>query len=262
MDDETFKDQEVSDLKAALRGTEYKKLQAKNAVTDVPDGFKEWVAENEGKQAGWASTPYFIKDNFRGGQLAEGLKFDTNYIKNNVTFVDVSINDQNLDIRAENVRAAMAKYNAYDSDVWKKDYFDKVTGGYMVTDRRRIQHAQSSKNETEKFQKEYEQALVFAKNGHCIEFLKEGSRVSLPDVKFDGVLGDLKRTSSHNNIANYAKKAIREQNAEIVLFQFDNETEKIYIELLKLKNKYGIKTYYFFTGSNKVYTNFKNGTAG
>lgn len=74
MDEETFDENELGDLKAALRGTEYKKKQAKNLVTDVPDGFKEWVAENMEASAGWASTPYFIKDNFVDGDLAKGLK--------------------------------------------------------------------------------------------------------------------------------------------------------------------------------------------
>ena len=74
MDEETFDENELGDLKAALRGTEYKKKQAKNIVLDVPDGFKEWVAENMEASAGWASTPYFIKDNFVDGDLAKGLK--------------------------------------------------------------------------------------------------------------------------------------------------------------------------------------------
>lgn len=74
MDEETFDENELGDLKAALYGTEYKKKQAKNVVADVPDGFKEWVAENMEAAAGWASTPYFIKDNFVDGDLAKGLK--------------------------------------------------------------------------------------------------------------------------------------------------------------------------------------------
>jgi hypothetical protein len=74
MDEETFDENELGDLKAALRGTEYKKKQAKNVVVDVPDGFKEWVAENMEASAGWVSTPYFIKDNFVDGDLAKGLK--------------------------------------------------------------------------------------------------------------------------------------------------------------------------------------------
>lgn len=76
MDEETFDENELGDLKAALFGTEYKKLQAKNLVTDVPDGFKEWVKEHEEAQKNWGSTPYFIKDNFKDGKLSEGLKID------------------------------------------------------------------------------------------------------------------------------------------------------------------------------------------
>ena len=34
-----------------------------NAVTDVPEGFKKWVEENEGRIAGAASLPPFISDN-------------------------------------------------------------------------------------------------------------------------------------------------------------------------------------------------------
>ena len=74
MDEETFDENELGDLKAALRGTEYKQKQAKNVVLDVPDGFKEWVAENMEASANWSSTPYFIKDNFIDGDLSKGLK--------------------------------------------------------------------------------------------------------------------------------------------------------------------------------------------
>ena len=74
MDEETFDANELGDLKAALHGTEYKHLQAKNAVSDVPDGFKAWVKDHVEAQKGWASTPYFIKDNFVDGQLGKGLK--------------------------------------------------------------------------------------------------------------------------------------------------------------------------------------------
>lgn len=77
MDEETFDENEFGDLKAALRGTQYKRLEAKNVVVDVPDGFKEWVKEHEEAQANWSSTPYFIKDNFTDGKLSKGLNFET-----------------------------------------------------------------------------------------------------------------------------------------------------------------------------------------
>ncbi len=75
MDEKTFDEQELSDLKSALYGKEYKKLVPKNAVTDLPQGFKDWVAENMQKQANWTSTPYFIRDNFVNANLADGLKY-------------------------------------------------------------------------------------------------------------------------------------------------------------------------------------------
>lgn len=81
MDEETFDENELGDLKAALYGTEYKKKQAKNVVTDVPDEFKAWVEENLEASKGWSSTPYFIKDNFVDGDLSKGLKIDLPTVK-------------------------------------------------------------------------------------------------------------------------------------------------------------------------------------
>lgn len=78
MDEEDFDDQELSDLKSALKGTEYKKYSAKNAVTDFPEEFKKWVEENAPRQRYWKSTPYFIKDNFVDGDLTKGLRYIPN----------------------------------------------------------------------------------------------------------------------------------------------------------------------------------------
>ena len=74
MDDETFDQNELADLKTALHGKEYQKNAAKNEVTDVPQGFKDWVADHVDAQENWASTPYFIRDNFIDGDLSKGLK--------------------------------------------------------------------------------------------------------------------------------------------------------------------------------------------
>jgi hypothetical protein len=76
MDEETFDANELGDLKAALKGTQYKKLEAKNVVTDVPEGFKEWVKDNVEAQKEWKSTPYFVRDNFKDGKLSEGLSIE------------------------------------------------------------------------------------------------------------------------------------------------------------------------------------------
>ena len=74
MDEETFEANELGDLKAALHGTKYKKLAAKNGVPDVPKGFHDWVDAHKEAQKNWSSTPYFIRDNFIDGDLSKGLK--------------------------------------------------------------------------------------------------------------------------------------------------------------------------------------------
>lgn len=108
MDEKTFDEQELSDLKSALYGKEYKKLVPKNAVTDLPQGFKDWVAENMQKQANWTSTPYFIRDNFVNANLADGLKYGApaKPIK------PVKTEQQKADIQARwNTRVTNRKYN-------------------------------------------------------------------------------------------------------------------------------------------------------
>jgi len=69
-----FREDRRNELRAALYGEKYQRYVPKETITDVPDGFKEWVAENMEASAGWSSTPYFIKDNFVDGDLSKGLK--------------------------------------------------------------------------------------------------------------------------------------------------------------------------------------------
>lgn len=52
----------AADTQKLLRG-EPTDGRSVNAVGDVPDGFKTWLAENKGRIDGSASLPYFIRDN-------------------------------------------------------------------------------------------------------------------------------------------------------------------------------------------------------
>lgn len=74
-DADSYKKQEEADLRSALYGTPKTKVQASNAVIDFPDEFKAWASENADAQSGWRNTPYFVRDNFKGGLLSEGLKY-------------------------------------------------------------------------------------------------------------------------------------------------------------------------------------------
>ena len=196
-------------------------------ITEVPDNFKKWVSDNADRIAisGYkGTTPYFLLDNDKFVHL------------NN--FQATKLQKVIVDSRKE--------YLYHDMKNWRRDYFDRDNGGYLVIDRERILHSAISKNEKAKFDKEYRMCEVFARNGYRIEMLKERPGISSSDIRFNGVLAELKKTSSHNNIMNYAKKAIDKQGAKIVLFEFEKETKEIHLELLKLR-KENIPIYYYFT---------------
>lgn len=74
-------------------------------INKMPDGFNNWVEENKQRQSNWASTPYFIRDNFVNGNLVDGLK----YIE---PAKPIKTEQQKEDIQARwNTRVASRKYN-------------------------------------------------------------------------------------------------------------------------------------------------------
>jgi hypothetical protein len=64
-------------------------------------------------------------------------------------------------------------------------------------------------------------------------------------------MAKLKKTASHNNILNYAKKAVNIQGADLILFQFDRMDDLVLgaIEALKKRK---IKGMYFVTGEKQI----------
>lgn len=59
------------DFLAQLEGREY---TMPDQVTEVPDGFKNWISENSTRVSGWRSAPYWVQDNFKNGDILRGLK--------------------------------------------------------------------------------------------------------------------------------------------------------------------------------------------
>ena len=106
MDEETFDENELGNLKAALRGTQYKKLEAKNIVSDVPDGFKAWVKDHIDAQKKWGPKPYFIKDNFKNGKLSDGLKIALPTIESPIDPIQQQLDALNVQIVQARQQAA------------------------------------------------------------------------------------------------------------------------------------------------------------
>ncbi len=154
--------------------------------------------------------------------------------------------------KKDKITRSYERYHSYDLNVWSLEFFDGNTGGYVVVDLRRIAHSKKSNSERTKYTKEFEMAKVFSRDGHQIEMLEEDDREMKYDVNINGVPADMKRIRGTNNIVRVAKKATSKQGSRVVLFQFDTKTERVYLELLKIKRK-GWKVLYFFTDEEIVY---------
>jgi len=153
------------------------------------------------------------------------------------------------DKTATNIKEARAKFDSYGSE-WEKTLFDEDSGGYLVTEKSRILQSQKSPNELKKFDKEQDMCKTLACNGFAVEHLDDKKGESY-DIHLNGIKADLKKTGSHNNMVNYAKEAIREQGAEMVVFEFEKETEEIHAEIKRLQSK-KISGIYYFTKKNKA----------
>lgn len=61
-------------LKAIVRGAAYKSMPSRRTVTAMPEKFTKYIASIAERSKGWKSQPYYIRDNFKGGTIAGGLK--------------------------------------------------------------------------------------------------------------------------------------------------------------------------------------------
>ena len=93
---------------------------------------------------------------------------------------------------------------------------------------------------------------TFARNGHWIEMLEEVARVPSPDVMINNVPADLKSISSYKQVVKHAKHATRDQNAEIVLFEFHSHSIGLEMEPDKVR-RLGIRGYYYYSDDGKVH---------
>ncbi len=57
-----------------LDGKDSSGFVSKNQVSDLPDGYKNWIDANKERAKNAATTPYFIQDNYKYGNLEKGLR--------------------------------------------------------------------------------------------------------------------------------------------------------------------------------------------
>lgn len=122
----------------------------------------------------------------------------------------------------------------YNEEEWERTH-TSPKGGLVVTQRERIAESKVSKAERKKFVKEMRMCKVLADNGHDVEYLKGVNRPigQTYDIHMDGIKADLKCiTKGAGNIVKYARKALKEQGAEAVVFELPKNPEVEFYEVL------------------------------
>lgn len=81
--------------KQILAGENISNNHYSGKITEVPDKFNKWIEKNKERINKAESLPYFIKDNFVGGDIDKGLKFISSPIlSNDIRFVKAKSLDE------------------------------------------------------------------------------------------------------------------------------------------------------------------------
>lgn len=129
--------------------------------------------------------------------------------------------------------------------------YTSSNGGTVDTQQGRLDQAEKSNGERQKYEKEHNIAKKVADEGSHVEHLddkhlSDGSY----DARVDGVKADFKETSGSGNVVKYGRAAIKEQKAEMVIFnftRFDSKTQEAINELTRK----GIHGWYYKPGVSK-----------
>jgi hypothetical protein len=112
--------------------------------------------------------------------------------------------------KIESLNDSLSKYNAYDSQTWKKEYFDKFSGGFNVYHKDHQFTSTGGGGEAEKTV-----GKMLAKMGKQVEFLPEIGFKKSPDINFDEQTWDIKYIDKANEhtIRDYISNARKANNA-------------------------------------------------
>lgn len=219
------------------------------------------LENNPGKDGQLFSTkhPYFPKNcrecglNKRNHLLSSWFKnSQPRQNCNHCLYVDAALPFNNSNLK---------KFKSYDELTWEHTYHSTIGGGYVVTERNRIQESLSSNNEQSKFTKELNMCKILADNGRAVEYLRCEGRLQgyTYDVHIDGMKADLKCiTGGVGNIVKYAKKALRGQGGDAVVFELPSHDRAYYEAITEAKRKCNGRILFYFS-DEKILKEAKSG---
>jgi hypothetical protein len=133
------------------------------------------------------------------------------FLKDYANFAGISVNRINVTGRSEYIKDSISKYDSYDLQTWKKEYFDKFSGGFNVYHKEHQFTPTGGGSEAEKTV-----GKMLAQLGKRVEFLAENSyKKGNPDLSFDNTTWDVKYINEANieTIRSAIKDARKAKNA-------------------------------------------------
>lgn len=155
------------------------------------------------------------------------------------------------------------EYEAYDTKSWERTYYNDKTGGYVVTQRKRIPPEHVHQNVKDAFMKEQNMCRDLADFGYGVKHLYESPGIGSADVEIsrgnhsfveiNGKTADLKELNNANNIRREAIDTFfKKKKADIIVFKFKTHDRRIENEINKLKRKGWHGIYYYAGGGELV----------
>lgn len=179
--------------KLAQARAEGKTYQPKGVITDVPDNFKTWVAQNQDRIARAGSVPYFLTNNTETvAKIADDNAALYNIYKRDVDYKEVDYNPGNGALKAVHVR-----HKTHPND--DKTYFgeEKLTGDML----------------------EQEFVREAYRDGHQIVMREEREHKVDLDMILDGNMMDLASVTGDNY-----KSALKRKNIQLEKYNAENGT--------------------------------------
>ena len=129
------------------------------------------------------------------------------------------------------------EFNSYDDVFWERTLFDEDSGGYVVTERKRIPSVNANNNIKMVFNKERTMCIDLAEYGFCLKHLYEAPGKSSADIEIYRGL--------HSIVIIDGKKA------DLIVFKFKEHDPKIPHEIRKLQVK-GWHGIYYYSGGTAI----------
>ena len=197
------------------KGEDMSNYQSPNRVKDVPEAYKQYVAENADK----------ILSADERGKLAWHFDVNRQYWENIV---------EGEFARQDKVKQAREQFDSYGDD-WNRAYYNEQTGGFNVyhanhqfSDNRSAREDEDGKIIKARLtggEAEKEVGRILADIGKCVEYLPESSKLGKkPDLAFEGQTWDVKYIPLAN--CNTIRKAIEDaRKADNAIFYWDESNQ-------------------------------------